>query len=459
MKTSLAWLNVCSPDEFVAVCGRFFEHSPWIAERTLHSRPFATREMLLAALSNTVTAGTQGEQLSLICAHPDLVGRLAEQGALTAESTNEQRAAGLTDLSPAERQQFSDFNAGYWQKFGFPFVICARENKKEAILAAFPLRLANDVDLERQTALAEIAKIARLRLWDAIEEEDTMNGMLVKQTYGKSNVRLTRVTRHADRHELRELSLDISLEGEFTGSYLTGDNSQIVATDTMKNTVYALAADDPVASPESFALALTDHFIRRNAHVTSATVCAIETPWQRISTGTGPHRHSFMGNESQRRTCQVERSREGCVVTGGVTGLGLLKTTDSAFKGFLRDEFTTLPDTDDRIFATFLEATWTFSTSAATPEEWNDWFDLIRGALIAVFADHYSLSVQQTMYVMGQEALRVCPSLAAIDLAMPNQHRIPVNLTPFGKENRGEVFVTTSEPFGYIWASLVRKDA
>ena len=146
------------------------------------------------------------------------------------------------------------------------------------------------------------------------------------------------------------------------------------------------------------------------------------------------------------------------MIQAGLTGLGLLKTTDSAFKGFRRDEFTTLPESDDRIFATFLEATWTYSPGTID-SDWNDWSEKIRTAMIAVFADHYSLSVQQTLYEMGTKALAICPVVHAIDLAMPNQHRIPVNLMPLGKENRNEVFVTTSEPFGYITATVARKEA
>lgn len=285
-----------------------------------------------------------------------------------------------------------------------------------------------------------------------------MTGYLAKNSYGKSCVRLTKVTRRPDRHELIELSLDIALEGEFSQTYLTGDNSAVIATDTMRNTVYALAAEHPVDSPENFCLALTSHFLQRNRHVYSAMVTATATPWQRITTATGPHKHSFHGGSTERRTCHVVQTREACVVQAGLKGLGLLKTTDSAFKGFIRDEFTTLPETDDRIFATFLEAEWTYAPGTID-SDWNSWFEKIRTAAIAVFADHYSLSVQQTLYEMGIKALEACPQITSIDLAMPNQHRIPVNLAPLGKENRNEVFVTTSEPYGYITATVARKDS
>jgi OHCU decarboxylase len=166
----LAKLNQLDRAGFVAVCGPLFEHSPWIADRTFLQAPFASREALHAALCATLGMATTEEKLGLVRAHPDLVGRLAREGALTPESTGEQAAAGLNALTAEEVDQFDEYNAAYRAKFHFPFVICARENKKEAILAAFPQRLQNTPDQELATALVEIGKIARLRLWDAVHE-------------------------------------------------------------------------------------------------------------------------------------------------------------------------------------------------------------------------------------------------------------------------------------------------
>jgi OHCU decarboxylase len=171
MKTTLQTLNACSIAEFVAVCGTFFESSPWIAERAAVRRPFRDRDQMLAAMRAVVDEADIEERLSLVRAHPDLAGRAARAGLLTAESTREQAAAGLESLSRAEAQQMHDWNTAYRDKFGFPFVICARENKKDAILAAFPVRLAATREAELDTALGEIAKIARLRMLDAVEGE------------------------------------------------------------------------------------------------------------------------------------------------------------------------------------------------------------------------------------------------------------------------------------------------
>lgn len=170
MATDRSELNAAPTERFVAVCGPLFEHSPWIAERTAVRRPFASRDALHCALCETMQAATEAEQLTLVRAHPDLVGRAALAGTLTKESTAEQRAAGLGGLSPDEVRRFQEFNAAYQAKFGFPFVICARENKKDAILAAFPVRLAASPAQELSTALTEIEKIARLRLYDAVTE-------------------------------------------------------------------------------------------------------------------------------------------------------------------------------------------------------------------------------------------------------------------------------------------------
>jgi OHCU decarboxylase len=171
MKVTLGDLNSRTREEFVAACGGLFEHSPWVAARTWPRRPFRTMEALHRELISTLTGASDREKLDLINAHPDLVGRLAREGRLTAESTREQAAAGLDSVTPAEAELFEQYNLTYRRKFGFPFIICARENRKEAILTAFPRRLANSREEEVAAALEEIGRIARLRLADAVVED------------------------------------------------------------------------------------------------------------------------------------------------------------------------------------------------------------------------------------------------------------------------------------------------
>ncbi len=169
-KVNLSELNRCGLTDFVTVCGPLFELSPWIAARTWSRRPFPSIDALHRELVKTLEQSTEMEKLDLIRSHPDLVGRLAREGRLTAQSTAEQAAAGLDSVTPEEAAMFEKYNLDYRRRFGFPFVICARQNRKEAILTAFPERLSHTRDQEVQTALEEIAKIARLRLIDAVTE-------------------------------------------------------------------------------------------------------------------------------------------------------------------------------------------------------------------------------------------------------------------------------------------------
>jgi urate oxidase len=274
-----------------------------------------------------------------------------------------------------------------------------------------------------------------------------MSGRLSDYSYGKSRVRLTKVTRHADHHDLAELTVAIQLEGDFAESWITGDNSRIVATDTMKNTVYALAREHALSDPESFALTLAGHFLERNNHVSRALVEIVEEPWTRL------HPHAFVGGGCGRRTVQVDLSRGGRSVAAGIEGLMLLKTTDSAFRGFLRDEYTTLPETDDRIFATELTTRWQYGRD---PADWNAAHASVRRALLETFAQHQSLAVQQTLYDMGLAALDACAEVGEIRLSMPNRHRLLMDLSRFGQDNPNMIFVATDEPHGLIHGTVRR---
>ena len=164
MSIALNEINRLSRAEFTRVVGPIFEHSPWIAEVAAAQRPFSDRTNLHTAMCAIVQNSGEEKQLALICAHPDLVGRVV----LTAESNREQTAAGLMQLTPEEVALFNHYNTEYKSRFGFPFIICARKNKKEVILGAFPVRLKNSREAEIKTALDQIFQIAELRLADLI---------------------------------------------------------------------------------------------------------------------------------------------------------------------------------------------------------------------------------------------------------------------------------------------------
>ncbi len=277
---------------------------------------------------------------------------------------------------------------------------------------------------------------------------------LTRNGYGKSQVKLTKVVRREDRHDLMELSVNVELDGAFEKSYLAGDNAQIVATDTMKNTVYGLAKKLSFDSIEEFAAKLGAHFVERNAHVTAATIEIEEHRWERI----GESGIAFEGSSREVRTARVKTKREGgklvADTTAGLDGLFVLKTTDSGFVGFLRDEFTTLGEVTDRIFATVVKAEWHYTRM---PPDTNAAHGRVRAAMLAVFAEHKSLAVQQTLYEMGKAALAVVEEIDEITITMPNKHRIPANLKAMGLEFENDVYVTTDEPFGNIWGTVVRE--
>lgn len=278
--------------------------------------------------------------------------------------------------------------------------------------------------------------------------------MLTHNAYGKSAVRLTKVTRLGELHELHEFDVQIELEGAFAASYTAGDNRQVIATDSMKNTVYVLAREQEFDSCEAFALLLARHFVKTYSQVSQATVRIAEASWRRIELDGKPHPHSFVSGGNEQRTCSVVAARSGpTTVTGGVSDLVVLKTTDSAFKDFVSDRYRTLPDAEDRIFATSVIAEWEYADVDA---DWNGTFAAARAAILSTFATHYSLAVQQTLLEMGGAVLAACPSVMRVTFSLPNQHRIPVNLGPFGLDNPNVVFVPTSEPFGLIKGTIER---
>jgi urate oxidase len=276
---------------------------------------------------------------------------------------------------------------------------------------------------------------------------------LLHNSYGKSRVRLTKVTRRDDRHDLTELSVDIELEGDFEATYTEGDNRKVVATDSMKNTVYVLAREHGIESIEAFALHLARHFVERYDQVEAATVHIAQDAWLRAEVDGRPHPTTFIGGSREKRTCTVSHTRGATLVEAGIEDLLVLKTTDSAFEDFVSDEFRTLPDAADRILATSVTARWTYD---ADDHDWNECFGRVRAAMLEVFARHFSRSVQETLHLMGSAALEACPHAAEITLELPNSHRIPFNLSPFGLDNPNAIFVPTDEPFGLITGTLTR---
>lgn len=277
---------------------------------------------------------------------------------------------------------------------------------------------------------------------------------LGKNRYGKSRVRLTRVTRLADKHVLHEWSVRVLLQGDFETSFTEADNSKILPTDTMKNTVYSVARDSKATTIEEFATELGDFLLERNAQVSEASIEIEEKAWERVIIDGQPHATTYKLGGPELATVHAARVQGGqWDVISGIDGLVILKTTKSAFTGYIKDKLTTLKPSTDRIFATRATAKWEYVQGDV---EFADVRARILKTLLAVFAEHDSLSVQHTIFDMGKAVLEAVPEIARIQLTMPNLHCLLVDLTPFGQENPNHIFVPTDEPHGYIEATIER---
>jgi urate oxidase len=283
-----------------------------------------------------------------------------------------------------------------------------------------------------------------------------MSAVLRDNSYGKSRVRLTKVVRNGPRHDLFEIDADVQLEGEFAAAYTAGDNRAVIATDSIKNTVYALAKENAFDSVEQFALILVRHFVATYSQVSKATVELTQSSWRRIEIDGRPHDHAFTGAGPQRRygKAVLARGDAGPRLTGGVRDLLVLKTTASEWRDFVDDRYRTLRDTRDRILATKIDADWTYNTTSA---DFVAAAAAIDAAILTTFATRHSLGVQQTLFDMGEAALAACPAIDALSFALPNQHRIPFNLEPFGLKFENDIFVATDEPYGLITGTVERK--
>jgi urate oxidase len=281
-----------------------------------------------------------------------------------------------------------------------------------------------------------------------------MNTRLDNNAYGKNAINLSKIIRHADRHEIRHISVNVSLQGDFETAHTKGDNTSILPTDTMKNTVYALAKDQFTDSIEAFGLFLADHFLSNHPQVEEANIELTEFCWQRIIVEGQPHPHSFLNGGSEKHIATIARNRRDTRVTAGIRDLLILKTTDSGFENYIKDPYTTLKETSDRIFSTQCEASWLYNTPSL---DFTGLYNNIRNNLLQTFATHKSLSVQHTLYAMGDDVLNAFNAVTEITLKMPNKHHILFNLQPFGLDNRNEVFIATDEPYGYITGTVVRE--
>ncbi len=271
--------------------------------------------------------------------------------------------------------------------------------------------------------------------------------VLGQNNYGKSDVRLVKVYRDTERHDLTEVRVDVALEGDFEAAHLEGDNTDLLATDTMRNTVYALAKDHLEGEIETFGLKLVDHFLEAGPKVIGVRIDFTEHLWDRIMVDGEEHEHSFV-RAAGVRTATVSGDESGARrVEAGIDGLIVLKTTNSGWENYLHEEFTTLPETDDRILSTVVTAKWVYeSTELDFGEIWRE----VKEQVLTTFTDHYSPSMQNTLYVMGKAVLERFSAIEKIHFSFPNRHHILYNLERFGMENDKEIFHGDPEPYGLI---------
>ncbi len=280
-----------------------------------------------------------------------------------------------------------------------------------------------------------------------------MNIQLSSTSYGKSAVRVMKLNKHANWHEIKEVDICTLFEGAFEEAHTDGDNSNVLPTDTQKNTVYALAKDHPLQTIEDFGLHLAKHFLDGNPQIHKVRIELLQKQWAQIMDDGKPHPKAYQRAGNEKWTAVIEMTADKTTVQSGISDLLILKTTDSGFSNFKRDEFTTLKDTEDRIFATNLAAHWHY---VGTDLDFVTLRKTIQSTLLSAFANHKSLSVQHTLYAMGKQVLETVEQVQKIDIDMPNKHHLLVNLEPFNLPNHNEIFVVTDEPYGVIRGALER---
>jgi urate oxidase len=287
-----------------------------------------------------------------------------------------------------------------------------------------------------------------------------MSIVLGDNQYGKAENRVVRIYRDGPRHEIRDVNVSTSLRGDFSAAHLTGDQSQVLPTDTQKNTCFAYAKEKGIGQIEDYAIDLAQHFVEDIAPVEGARVEVEEYAWERVRIDGREHDHTWVRRGPEVRTTVVTVDGAGDAqrtwVVSGLKDLVLLKSTGSEFSGYLKDSYTTLAETHDRVMATSLTARWRYD---GTEISWDSMYADVHRLLLSRFAEVHSLALQQTLWEMGKAVLEAHPQIAEIKLSAPNKHHFLVNLSPFGIDNTGEVFHAADRPYGLIQCTVTRDDA
>jgi urate oxidase / 2-oxo-4-hydroxy-4-carboxy-5-ureidoimidazoline decarboxylase len=471
--TDIGDLGQLDREAFVAEVGFAFESSPWVAEAAWEERPFGSVGELHAAMVRAVERAPEERQLALIRAHPELSGARE----LTAASAAEQAAAGLDRADGGERARLERAVSAYRERFGFPFVVCVREHSPASIVANAEERLGCSREEERATALAEIAKIAALRLEDRVGE-GAVSGIDYEISYGKSSVPVFRhyATPLAGLPEVPESAFrgrdnvlfanEITVEvfgDNFLPAYTRGDNSSVVATDSMKNFILSEAREYEGATLEGYLARLGSGFLERYEQMHEVRVSGRELPFDpaqvpgtsgfeasRVLRSRGSGEHSV----GSLRYGRSERSSDLLQQRSGRVRMELLKVEGSAFTRFVRDEYTTLPERSDRPLFILLDVHWSYTDPhdalGETPARYVAG-EQVRDVCTAVFDGLVSESIQQLVHEMAKRLLERYSQLRSVELAAGNMTR-----DPYGDDRK--VFVPPFPAFGTITLKMTRSE-
>lgn len=287
-------------------------------------------------------------------------------------------------------------------------------------------------------------------IFDKFKKDMTIS--LKSNNYGKSKVRVLKVKKRDNVHEIIEFSIDVQFKGDFDDVHFKGDNNKVLPTDTIKNTIYVLAKENDLNSIEEFCIYVGEYFLKNNSQISKVKINCEEKIWKRIKFDDNnnqkkQHNHSFISCGNEVRTCSLKITENKRKLLSGIKDLLVLKTTESAFEGYIKDKFTTLQETNDRIFSTSIKAEWKYNE---VNTDYNQIYNKVRQLLLKTFSEHKSLSVQQTLFECGKNITENIREIKEISLSMPNKHYLKFNLEQFGIENSNEIFIPTDEPFGLI---------
>lgn len=483
MALTLQEVNELTLERFVEVFGPLFEHSPWVAERAWSSRPFTARQDLISSLEREVWRADREEQFTLLRAHPDLGTRVR----MTDHSVNEQAGAGLNQLSPEEYEQFLQLNKQYTDAFQFPFIMAVKGQTKETIREALSHRIHREVKEEMGKALQEVCKIGRFRLEavlvDEAEGKAMKNGSERIMYYGKGDVwvyrsyakPLTNLTLIPESgfvgrdNVLFGMNIKVAVSGEkFFTSFTEGDNTMVVATDSMKNFILRKAGEYEGATAEGFLAFASRKLLETYPQMTGIKMTADQVAFDPLPVPgangfeNGNLVYRYSQNEHPTARVEITRTEEGIAIQeheGGIADLKLIKVKGSSFAGFVRDEYTTLPESYDRPLFIFLDIAWSY-------EEVEDALDSDLGRYVAaeqirdiahtVFHEQHSPSIQNLIYRIGQRALLRFPQLK--EIRFESNNRTWETILEHATAGEGKVFTEPRPPYGFQGFSMTKRD-